>query len=380
MRVVLEKNNLLHSLQIVSRAVPSRTTKPILYGIRFVAEQSQLTLCAYDLEIGIENTMTYDPETNPPILQIEEPGSIVLHARYLIDIVRKLPHHLVRIDVQDLTTTIRSGNATYTLNGMDPREYPQLPQVDDQTGLSVASDALMKLIDHTAFSVAVSESRPTLTGVLWTYREGLLVFTATDSHRLSTQTLQVGVPKGYEDVDAIIPGKSLLELARILPDSDAVCDLYLADNQLLVRFENTRLYSRLIDGKYPDVSRIIPTTWRTAITVEPKSFTDCIERAALLARDNDNQVIRMNLRRTHIEISSHSPEIGKITETMEPNTFEGEDMLIGCNSKFLMDALKASSDSLVRIEFSGPGSAFMLKSIQDERHLHLILPVRVVNN
>ena len=380
MRIVLEKNDLLHSLQTVSRAVPTRTTKPILYGVKFSAHQNILTLSACDLEIGIETVLTSDPSTNPPILQIEEPGSIVLHARYLIDIIRKLPHHLVRIDVQDLTTTIRSGHATYTLNGMDPREYPQLPKVDNQAGLSVASDTLMRLIDHTAFSVAVSEARPTLTGVLWTYREGRLVFTATDSHRLSTQTIEVGAPKGYENVEAIIPGKSLLELARVLPDNDTVCDLYLADNQLLVTFGSTSFYSRLIDGRYPDVSRIIPSTWRTAINIDPKSFTECIERAALLARDNDNQVVRLNLRKTHIEISSHSPEIGKITETTEPNTFEGEDMLIACNAKFLLDALKASSDSLVRIEFTGPGSAFVLKSVQDESHLHLILPVRVVNS
>ncbi|MHB1630561.1 MAG: DNA polymerase III subunit beta [Bacilli bacterium] len=379
MRVVLEKNTLLQSLQTVARAVPTRTTKPILYGVKFAADQSTFSLCAYDLEIAIETVLTVDPTETPPLLQIEEPGSIVLHARYLIDIIRKLPHHLVRMDVQDLTATIRSGNAIYTLNGMDPREYPKLPQVDDQPGLSVAADALTGLIDHTAFAVAVSESRPTLTGVLWTYREGLLVFTATDSHRLSTQTMEVGAPQGYEDVEAIIPGKSLVELSHILPGNDAVCDLYLTENQLLVAFANTRFFSRLIDGRYPDVSRIIPSTWRTAVTIEPKTFSECIERAALLARDVDNQVIRLNLRRTHIEISSHSPEIGKITETTEPNTFEGEDMLIACNSRFLLDALKASSDSLIRIEFTGSGSAFMLKSVQDERHLHLILPVRVVN-
>jgi DNA polymerase-3 subunit beta len=379
MRLVIKKSELLHALQSVQRAVPTRTTKMVLYGILFKADNDKLEISAYDMELGIRTFISSTPDKEENPLQIEEPGEIVLNARYVIEIVKKLPQPLVRIDVQELTTILHSGNATYTLNGMDPREYPVLPEIEQENGLMLHADTLKMLIDHTVFAVSTSEIRPTLTGVLMKYDEGTISFSATDSHRLATHTIEVDVPKDYEKFETIIPGKSLIELNKILPDNDSLINLHLDQNQLLISFDNTFFYSRLVDGNYPDVSRIIPTTFRTTIQLDRKNLIECVERAALLAKDNDNQVIRIQLKPSFIEVTSNSIEIGKITETIEPESFVGENMLIGCNSKFLIEALRALNEQKIKINFTGTGSAFVLNEISNDQHIHLILPVRTGN-
>ncbi len=379
MRLVIKKNELLHALQDVQRAVPTRTTKMILYGILFHADYEKLEISAYDQEIGIKTNILSLPDQEENPLQIEESGSIVLNAKYVIEIVRKLPQPLVRIDVQDFTAIIHSGNATYTLNGMDPREYPSLPEIHEEVGFTLQADTLKMLIEHTVFAVSTSEVRPTLTGILMKYQEGNISFSATDSHRLAMHTIEVDVPTGYEAMEAIIPGKSLMELAKIIPDDDTLVNIHIALNQLLVSFANTYFYSRLIEGNYPDISRIFPSSFRSSLQIDGKNFLDCIERAALLARDNENQVIRIQLKPSFIEVSSHSPEIGKITETVEPESFTGETMLIACNAKFLIDALRALGSAIIKIDFTGQGSAFVLNELNNEQHVHLILPVRIGN-
>lgn len=378
MRFVVQKNAFLQALQTAAKAVPTRTTKPVLYGLHVEATAQMLIVTGYDQEFGVEVTISPTPETEAPIVQIEEPGAMVLTARYLIDIIRKLPHNLVRIDTQDLTATIRSGNATYTLNGLDPREYPALPQMSDERGFAISCAVMRDLIERTAFATSSSDSRPALTGVLWKYDNGILSLSATDSHRMATQSTEVEAQRDYALMESIIPSKSLQELAKILPAEDSLATVMIENQQLLVSFANIHFFSRLIDGRYPDLSRIIPHVFKSTVTIGTKSLQDCVERAALLARDTENQIIRMHLRRTHIEISSHSPEIGKIVESIEPDTYEGEDMILACNAKFLLEALRALPGDHARIEFTSPGSAFTLRPVSDIPHVQLMQPVRQV--
>lgn len=379
MRFVIRKTDFLQGLQQVARAIPTRTPKPILYGVLLTAQSNQLYITGYDLEIGIQMHIENPDDKEQSTIQIEQEGSVVLQARYLIDIVRKLPHSLIRVDSQQSTVTIQSGTATYQLNGMDYREYPDLPTVHDERGFVITSSSLKGLIEHSAFAVASSEVRPTLTGVLWSYSDGKLTLTGTDSHRLSTQSTEVESHQDYALMDSIIPGKSLMELSRILPDTDQLVDILIENNQLLVTFLNTRFLSRLIEGKFPDTTRIIPSTFRTTIVFTTKDLHDSVERAALLARDTDNNIVRFQFRRNNIEILSHSPEIGKVVESIDPITFEGEDMMIACNAKFMIDALRQTPTDQVRIDLTGSGSPFVLRPIGLEDLLHLILPVRIAN-
>lgn len=378
MRMTMRQTDLLHGLQTVSRAIPTRTPKPILYGVKIEARKESVSFTAYDLEIGIETVVQQDPG-EPDRIQVETPGSLVLQARYLLDIVRKLPGETVRIEVQELVATVSSGTATFTLNGMDPREFPPLPQVYDDRGLAMPASLLRGLIDRTAYASAISEARPILTGVLWTYDDGRLTLTATDSHRLSTSYALVETHRDYALMDSIVPSRSLTELGRILPDNETLSDIRLESNQLLVSTGPTRFFSRLIEGKYPDTSRIIPTSARTSLTLRVKDLFESVERAALLARDVENHVAEFRISAELIEISSRSPEIGTIRETIVPVTFSGDDMALACNVRFLLDALKTVSSESVQIDFTGPGSAFVLRPLEDNSHLQLILPVRIVN-
>ncbi len=379
MRFVVRKADFLQGLQQVARAIPTRTPKPILYGVLLTAQKDRLYITGYDLEIGIQMHIENPEDKEQSIIQIEQEGSVVLQARYLIDIVRKLPHSLIRFDSQQSNVTIQSGTATYQLNGMDYHEYPDLPTVHDERGFAITASSLKGLIEHSAFAVASSEVRPTLTGVLWNYSDSKLTLTGTDSHRLSTQSTEVESHQDYAFMDSIIPGKSLIELSKILPDTDQLVDILIEDNQLLVTFLNTRFLSRLIEGKFPDTTRIIPSTFRTTIVFSTKDLHDSVERAALLARDTDNNIVRFQFRRNNIEVLSHSPEIGKVVESIDPITFEGEDMMIACNAKFMIDALRQTPTDQVRVELTGSGSPFVLRPIGLDDLLHLILPVRIAN-
>lgn len=379
MQLVVKKPDFLTALQHVAKAVPGRTTKPILYGILLHATTQTLDITAYDLELGIEYEIT-NPEGDPEILDVQIPGAIVLQARYLIDIVRKLPGELVRIDVHELTATISAGAATYTINGMDPREYPPLPKVYDERGLAITANTLRDLVDQTVYAVATVDSRPILTGVRCEHNDSNLTLTATDSYRLATATAVIEASSDYALVDSVVPGKALRELARLLPEDDSLVDISINNNQLVIRTAVFRVYSRLLEGVYPDLSRIIPSAHKTIITVDSRSLLDCIDRAALLARDVDNQLVNIHVRPTHIEITSKSPEIGRVTDSIEPDTFQGEDLQLACNARYLLDALRTSAGGPVRIQFTGNGSPFVIRPLQGDRFLHLILPVRVVGS
>lgn len=378
MRITVQKQVLQNALQTVAKAVPSRTTKPILYNVLLEARENRLILTGYDLEFGIEVSIQADPANEVPMLQIEGTGAIALNARYLNEIVRKLPHPLVRIHVSDLVVTLQSGHATFTLNAMDPREYPSRPDVHDDRGFSVSAETLRELIDRTAFAISTSEARPVLTGVLWHYANGYLGLGATDSHRMATYKTEVETRQDYALMEAIIPGKTLQELARTLPQDDTLVSVRIEEQQLLVEFQHTRCFTRLIDGKFPDLSRIIPQTFKTTVILDIETFQNCVERAAVLARDTENQIIRLHLRTENLEISSHSPEIGKITETVDLEDFQGEAMVLACNARFLLDALKATPGSKVRLEFTGPGSSFVMTPVTSEQHFQLMQPVRQI--
>jgi DNA polymerase-3 subunit beta len=372
-RFGINKAELVKALKSVQRAVPTRTTKQILYGVLLTAANDQLTVTAYDTELGIQTVIK---ATDSPTLDIVESGAIVLTARYLIEIVQKLPSAGVMIDSNGVVATIASGKSTFTLNGMDYREYPILPEMTSQYAFPLPVTEFKDLIRHTAFATTDSEVRPTLTGVLINISGDNVTFTATDSHRLALQSKTVVLLADQTDVSMIVPAKSLEELDKIMNDEKAEATIQLAFNQMLIQFQNTSLYTRLIEGNYPDVSRIIPTSFVTEIEVDGEEFNNCIDRASLLAKDNENQGIIINVDPV-LEITARSSEIGKVTETVGTKEFKGQSMKLGCNARFLMEALKALGNVTVHIGFTGTGSAFVLWAKDDESQKHLVLPVRI---
>jgi len=274
-----------------------------------------------------------------------------------------------------LQTHIRSGKSEFHLIGSDADEYPLLPQVEEDRKFSIPADLLKSIIRETVFAVSSSESRPVLTGVNWQVTEGELVCTATDSHRLARRKTSLTELSG--EYSAVIPGKSLQELSKILADGSTPVDIVLASQQVLFKSGNVLFFSRLLEGNYPDTSRLIPSEYKTNVTVNGKTLLQAIDRASLLAREDRYNIVKFSADEGKVvEISSNSPEIGKVEEQIEAITVEGEELKISFSAKYMMDALKAIDGQDVMIQFTGSMRPFILKSAHDDAIIQLILPVR----
>ena len=377
MKFIVQRNQLLASVQDVMKAISSRTAIPILTGMKIEAKENGIVLTGSDSDVSIES---YIPAEEDGMVHVEEiePGQIVLQARYFSEIVRKLPENTIEIIVDEqLQVTIRSGKAEFNLNGQDAEEYPHLPKLNTDDSFELPIDLLKSVIKQTVFAVSTMETRPILTGVHLKLEDHKLQFTATDSHRLASREIPVeDANTSFSSV--VIPGKSLNELSKILDDTEESIDISVTDNQILFRTKHLNFLSRLLDGNYPETSRLIPEEDKTIMHVNTKDLLHTIDRASLLAKEDRNNVVRLTTLEgnTAIQISSNSPEIGHVEEEMAVDSISGEELKISFSSKYMMDALKAIESDEVKIAFTGAMRPFVLRPANDEPIIQLILPVR----
>ncbi|WP_077623779.1 DNA polymerase III subunit beta [Sediminibacillus massiliensis] len=377
MKFVIQRDELMNSLQNVMKAISPRTTIPILTGVKVEATNHGITLTGSDSDISIES---FIPAEEDGIVYVEqiEPGSIVLQAKYFPDIIKKLPEKTVEIESDGLKVTIRSGGSEFHLNGQDADEYPQLPKLHTEDSFDLPTDLLKNLIKQTVFAVSTVETRPILTGVNVKVEEGFLNFVATDSHRLASRKIPLDIdPANLKFSSVVIPGKSLNELNKILEDTQENIEISVTENQVLFRTKHLYFLSRLLDGNYPETSRLIPEQSKTIVHSATKELLQSIDRASLLAKESRNNVVRlMTKQNAQVEISSNSPEVGNVTEEVTAKSIEGEELKISFSAKYMMDALKAVENEQVRIEFTGAMRPFIIRPIDNDQILQLILPVR----
>lgn len=376
MKFIIQRDHLVQSVQDVMKAVTSRTTIPILTGIKIVASEEGVTLTGSDSDISIESFIPKEEDGNE-IVEIKQPGAIVLQAKFFSEIVKKLPTDSVEISVENhLQTVIRSGKSEFNLNGLDAEEYPHLPQIEEEKMFKIPTDLLKAMVRQTVFAVSTSETRPILTGVNWKVENGTLTCIATDSHRLALRRAQIETTAS-ENYNVVIPGKSLSELSKILDDNNDLIDIVITENQVLFKAEHLLFFSRSLEGNYPDTSRLIPSDSKTDVVVNTKEFLQAIDRASLLAKEGRNNVVKLStIDGGVIEISSNTPEVGKVVEEVQSKSVEGEELKISFSAKFMMDALKALEGSEITISFTGAMRPFIIKPLNDESILQLILPVR----
>lgn len=376
MKFEIRRDWLLERLNDVMKAISGKTTIPILTGVKIDAKPEGIYLTGSDADITIQTFIPAESNAEQ-IVNIERPGAIVLQARMFNEIVRKLPTNEVVIEVTDnLHTDIRSGKSVFHLIGSDAEEYPLLPDVSGDKQFTMPTDLLKSIIRETVFAVAASESRPVLTGVNWQIQDGVLNCIATDSHRLARR--KVTLPQLPTEIDnVVIPGKSLNELNKILTDSSDEIHIMMTPQQVLFKTEHVLFFSRLLEGNYPDTSRLIPQDFQTTIEISGKLLLQAIDRASLLARGNSNNVVRLEtIGRVAIEISSNSPEVGKVQEEVQITELTGDDLKISFSAKYMMEALKAIDGQDIMIQFTGAMRPFILRSLADDAILQLILPVR----
>ncbi|GGI42877.1 DNA polymerase III subunit beta [Mammaliicoccus stepanovicii] len=375
MKFTIQRDYFLNQLNDTLKAISPRTTLPILTGIKIDATDKGIILTGSDSEISIEITIPENID-GEKIVDIEEKGSVVLPGRFFVDIVKKLPAKTVNLSTNDqFKTLITSGHSEFNVSGLDPDQYPLLPQVSEDDAIKLPIKVLKNIIAQTNFAVSTSETRPVLTGVNWLIQNNELICTATDSHRLALRKLKLEDAQ-IEDKNVIIPGKALSELNKIVSDSEEDINIFFASNQVLFKVGQINFISRLLEGNYPDTSRLFPENYETKLTIDNSEFYHAIDRASLLAREGGNNVIKLATDVDKLELSSTSPEIGTVKEDVTTEDVEGESLKISFNSKYMMDALKAIDNDEVQVEFFGTMRPFILKPKNDESVVQLILPIR----
>ncbi|WP_391123353.1 DNA polymerase III subunit beta [Psychrobacillus sp. L3] len=376
MKFEIMRHRLLEGLNDVMKAVSSKTTIPILTGIKLEVTEEGLHLTGSDSDITIQ-TFIKSEENGDQVIRVIEEGSIVVQARMFNEIIRKLPTSDVEIEVKEnYHIYIHSGKSEFHIIGSESAEYPLLPEIQDDRQFVMPADLLKSTVRETIFAVSTSESRPVLTGVHWQVKNGELVCVATNSHRLARSKVTLEqLPEGEYSV--VIPAKSLNELSKIIGDSSEPVYIAMTSQQVLFKTGDVLLYSRLLEGNYPDTSSLIPTEYKTIVTINGKELFQAIDRASLLAREERNNIVRLSLLDGNIvEISSSSPEIGEVEEQIQTTSIEGEEIRISFSAKYMMDALRALDGQDVIVQFTGAMLPFILNSVQNDAILQLIVPVR----
>ncbi|MFC0212752.1 DNA polymerase III subunit beta [Paenibacillus chartarius] len=377
MKLTVLKDHLNEAIGHVSKAISSRTTIPILTGIKIDATGAGITLTASDTDISIQSFIPLESD-GTTIVELYAKGSVVLPAKFFSEIIRKLPTQQVQIEVKDqFQTTIRSGSSEIQIMGLDPEEYPLLPEIDEDKIIRMPSDLLKMMVRQTSFAVSTNETTPILTGVQWTIADGKLKFIACDRHRLATREASIDVDSSLEFNNIVIAGRTLGELNKILPEQNTLIDIVIAENQVLFKMNAILFYTRILDGTYPDTSKLIPQAYQTELVVSTRELIDAIDRAYLLSREDKTNIVRMQMKEDEsIEISSSSSELGKLTEQINLHKLKGELLKISFNSKYMLDALKVMDSDFIHIGFTGAMQPIIIKPEENANLLQLILPYR----
>jgi len=377
MKLNILKDDLNESIQHVSKAISSRTAIPILTGIKIDVQPNGVTLTASDTEISIQSFIPPEKDGTATV-EVITPGSVVLPAKFFTEIIKKLPSRDVTIEVKDnFLTWIRSGSAEIQIVGLDPEEYPLLPQLEENEVLNVSSDLLKAMIRQTTFAVSTSETSPILTGVLWNFSQDRLKLIACDRLRMASRESHIDSNNSLNFQNIVIAGKSLNELNKLLPDQNMMVDIVVANNQVLFKMDTILFYTRMLDGTYPDTSKLIPQSFQTELTIDTRKLADAIDRAYLLSREEKTNIVKMTLKDENtVEISSSSSELGKVKEEIDAHTLSGELLSISFNSKYMLDALKVIDSDYIQICFRGAMQPIIMKPEDHSNMLHLIMPYR----
>ncbi|MEY8347931.1 DNA polymerase III subunit beta [Bacillus cereus] len=358
----------------VSKAVSLKTPFPILTGIKLIAEKNCLILVGSNSDIVIEKIIPL-MINDVKVLEVYKTGSIVIPAKYLSEIVKKLPHDIhVKVNGKQFVT-IQSDEIVINLNGFNTEEYPSLPQIDEAKYTKIPSIELIEAINQTVFAVSKSESRPVLTGVNMSFKENQLSCVATNSHRLALRELAI---ETNVNGSFIVPGASLNELIKLIKNEIGEIHIYMTDSYIVFKSDTISLFSRLIEGNYPNISGLLPKDSKTIIILDTIQLLKGIDRACLFANEWRNNKVNLEIKDgTKIRIFSNSSELGEIEETQNIKMISGEtELSISLDGSFLIDALKVIKEEEIRLSFDGSMRPVLIEPVDNSLYRHLISPVR----
>lgn len=376
----IDRDIFLENLNVISRGIPVKSSNPILTGIKLEVTKDNIFMTSSNGDISIEIMI------NDKSLEIEEPGKTVIPGKFFIDIIRKINSKKIKFSlIDDKYILVSVDRGEYKLNIMDYNDYPNIEFVTLQNPLTLDVNILKSIIKETNFAASQSERRPILTGLNLNYDGSNLKCIATDSYRLAKK--EISLNQDYDNFNLTIPSKSLDELLKIVDNYDKNLDIYLDTNKILVKFNNILFQTRLLQGEYPDTSRVINTNYELNIEVNKDEFIEVLERVSLLSpRDKEKDkeltysIITLTLSNNKVIVSTDNSLIGNAKEELIATVSGNLDYFeISFSSKYLLEALRSFEGSKVTINLIAPIRPFIITSDSNNTLLQLILPVRSNN-
>jgi DNA polymerase-3 subunit beta len=370
MRFTISREKLQEGLSAVAPSIPAKTTLPVLSNLLVETTGTGLRLSGTDLDIAVSTEVTADIDTQ---------GGITVPARKVVEIVRELPSAPIRVSAAgEQRVTLECGKTRFRLLGLPKDEFPSFPAVRFSDSWRVRSGDLQKLISHTAFAASTEESRPILNGVLWEMRPGHMRMVATNGHRLAKMELPIETA-GAPSADLIVPPKALEQIRRLFPPEE---DLEIArgDNHLGFRSPFTAVYTRLIEGPYPNYEQVIPRDNERVAVADRNALFQALKRMSIVASDQTHR-IRLSFNAAMLKFSVQTPDLGEAQDEL-PISYEGDPLEIGFNGSYLLEILRYMPSDEVRMTFKAPERAATVEPMgwnDPAKYLCLVMPLRLVD-
>lgn len=363
MKIICSKADLLNSVNIVMKAVPAKSTMPILECLVIEVKNGIIKLTANDMELGIETLVKGE---------VSEDGVIAINAKIFADIIRKLPDNDITIETDDnFTAHISCEKAKFDIAGKSNDEFPLIPKIERNCSIELSQFSLKEIIRQTVFSISDNESNKIMTGELFEITGNEFKVVSLDGHRISIR--KIDLKESYDHIKLIVPGKTLNEISKILSgEMEDTVKIFFTNKHIVFEFNDTMVLSRLIEGEYYKIEQMLSNDYETKVTINKKEFLSCIDRATLLVKESEKKPIIINIGEESMELRINSA-IGSMKEEIDIAK-EGKDILIAFNPRFLMDALRVIDEEEIDIYLFNPKAPCFIKD-KEETYIYLILPV-----
>lgn len=363
MKASLARAELVTALSVVNKGLSSRTTLPILSGILMKGNDGRLTLSSTDLDVSVQTSVE---------ARIEREGTAVVPGRLFADIVRSFPEGAVTISVDGGTASVACGTSTFTLKTLSADEFPRFPEMDPQNEVTIDAATFTSMVQKVTRAVSRDETRPVLTGALVEVKNGTLTMVATDSYRLCLVETETG---GSQEFEAVIPGRALDDVSRLLTDGQDVV-VSAAQNQISFRFGDSVFVTRRIEGVFPNFRQLLPTDRETQVTIDRDEMLAAVKRVSLMAQHSAPLRITVVPEERTVTLSAQTHDVGEATEVLEADA-EGQAVEMAFNHAYLADGIAGAESEKITLDIISPMKPGVIRSTDGIRYTYLLMPVRL---
>lgn len=368
MQLVCDGLDLSEAVIKVSRAISNKTTNPILEGIKLVADNDCLVVSATDSDLAIEKKIK---------AEVKVEGETVVPGKFFVEFIKKLTKERIELILNDKNQLrIKYTDSEGSIQCFNSSEYPSFNKIDSNDFFAISQNDFKDLINKTIFSVAVDDSRPILKGCLLEIENKSINSVALDGYRLALCKKEL--KHSTVKTNVIIPARSLNEVSRILGDGEEIINVYIQKNNIMIDLKDTKIISKTLEGEFLNYKQIIPTSFETSIIINKQQFEDALDRASLLSKIGQNNLVKFDIKENNMLITSNS-DIGTISENVNLS-FRGKDLKIAFNARYFTESCRNLSDEFIKLNFNQPTNPCVITPVENEEYKYLILPVRMINN